>query len=64
MKVLAVRAFSEHTARTWWNFDICDAAQGEFQFACLHGWSGGTSSATARVFAMIFLSVLHGVVRA
>lgn len=37
MKVLAVRAFGEYTARTRWNFDICDAAQGEFQFAYLHG---------------------------
>lgn len=64
MKVLAVRAFSEYAARTWWNFDICDAAQGAFQFAYLHGWSGGASSAAVCVFAMIFFSILHGVVRA
>lgn len=62
MKVLAVRACGEHAARTWWNFDICDAAQGEFQFADLHGWSDGTLSATVHLAINFFFSCFHYVV--
>lgn len=62
MKVLAVRAFGEHTARTWWNFDICDAAQEEFQIAYLHGWLDGTSSA-AVILQSSFLPYFHYMVQ-